>query len=159
MIEDSMSTVNISKNSSVLKQDMSFGIIPLKKKDKKDVWEVFIIQHKAGHWGFPKGHKAYPEEQPKETAQRELKEETGLDIYHYLLEESISESYTCISHGKHVQKKVTYFLAYVQGEITLCPQEVTQGLWIAIDKIFEKIPRTDAKHHLIDLLKKIVTQV
>jgi len=43
---------------------------------------------KSGKWGFPKGHMEYGESE-KETALRELKEETGINLHHDMLKERI----------------------------------------------------------------------
>ena len=41
--------------------------------------KVLLIQQTKGHWGFPKGHvEAFETE--SETAIREVKEETNLDV-------------------------------------------------------------------------------
>ena len=56
--------------------DLSVGVVPL--REGAEGWEVFVIQQKnADHWGFPKGHP-FDGESPKETAARELEEETGV---------------------------------------------------------------------------------
>ena len=58
-----------------MKQEASFGIIPIRQTP--DGRRYLLVQHRKGHWGFPKG-KAEPGEQPLETALRELAEETGI---------------------------------------------------------------------------------
>ena len=57
--------------------EFSYGIIPF-KYDSHGV-KVLLIQHLCGHWAFPKGG-AELNEHPIDTAQRELKEETNLDV-------------------------------------------------------------------------------
>ncbi|MEX0671743.1 MAG: NUDIX domain-containing protein [Candidatus Babeliales bacterium] len=120
-----------------LQEDQSFGIIPLKKEGNR--WVTFIIRHKAGHWGFPKGHADSPDENPRQAAQRELAEETGLFVEKYLSDQSVSTVYMCMIHGKKVSKTVTYFLAQVGGDVHLCPQETIDGMWIDVDCVGEKI--------------------
>lgn len=42
--------------------------------------EILLIKHvNSGHWSFPKGH-VEGNETELETAQREIKEETGIDV-------------------------------------------------------------------------------
>ena len=42
--------------------------------------EILLIKHiNSGHWSFPKGHMEQGESET-ETALREIKEETGLDV-------------------------------------------------------------------------------
>ena len=55
------------------KKEKSCGCIII-EKDK-----VLLIQHIKGHWGFPKGHVEVGETE-RETAIREAKEETNLDV-------------------------------------------------------------------------------
>ena len=113
--------------TSNLEKDESFGIIPL--KNNMNSWQVFIVQHNAGHFGFPKGHKIGEHETAKAAAERELQEETGLTVKSYYLPDTIQDNYECISHGKHVDKTVTFFIANVQGEIILDPNEIKSGNW------------------------------
>ena len=117
-----------------MKSVQAYGIVPLKKEDGR--WKVFLVKHKAGHWGFPKGH---PEigESPQETAVRELKEETGLFVDHFLKLEPLISRYHCISHGEEVDKTVTYFAAAVYGEIALDSIEIEEGLWVELEKAGE----------------------
>ena len=118
-------------------KDASFGIIPLQKKDGR--WQVFIVQSITGHWGFPKGHPNNSYEEPQQTAERELREETGFSLSSYYCVESLSFSYECRSHGRYVDKTVTLFLAQVTGNIHPCPMEIAESMWIDLDRIEEKV--------------------
>ena|SRR3990167_2064448 len=115
---------------------LACGIIPVKKENSK--WKTFIVQHKAGHWGFPKGHKDGTESD-KETAERELIEETSLQVENYLPIAPFNINYQCVSHGKKVDKTVILFVATVTGKIKLCPVEIINSQWIEIDKLDNKI--------------------
>lgn len=130
----------------------SFGIIPLKKEDSQ--WKVFIVKHKAGHWGFPKGH-SNGSERPQETAERELMEETGFFVEKYLPFESFCYSYHCVSHGKEVNKTVSLFAALVKGQINLCSVEIEEGKWIVLEKVCEKIQFVQI-HQIIEQLQSLL---
>jgi len=117
-------------------KDASFGIIPL--QFIKGSWQVFIVQSITGHWGFPKGH-AKDNETPHESAQRELREETGLRVTAYYDAPSLEFSYDCRSHGKYVDKTVTLYLAQVTGNIHLCPVEILEGVWINLESVQDHI--------------------
>jgi len=121
----------------VREQDAAFGIIPLQKKD--GVWQVLIVQSIAGNWGFPKGHSNGEHETIKDTAQRELREETGLHVVDYYPLDPFSFIYDCRSHNKYVHKTVTLFVASVQGNIHLCPIEIAHVMWIDLEKVQEKV--------------------
>lgn len=59
------------------KEDKSFGVIPVFKNDGGEYF-FCLVKHRAGHWGFPKGHPDVDESE-EETAKRELLEETGIN--------------------------------------------------------------------------------
>jgi len=103
-------------------QDKSFGVVPLRKD------QMLLVQHAALHWGFPKGH-AEPFETPKETAERELFEETHLTIERFCLCDPIEEAYSFERAGVLIEKKVLYFPAWVHGELCLAEGEIVQAAW------------------------------
>lgn len=110
--------------------DLSYGIIPVRFKG--DVCELMLLQHRLGHWTFPKGH---PEagETPQQTAERELVEETGLAVVRYLSNSPFTEEYSFTSQqGIRVQKTATYFLAEVHGDIQLQFEEVAHYRWVEL---------------------------
>lgn len=137
----------------VKEKDASFGIIPLQKKDGK--WQVFIIQSITGHWGFPKGHPNDEVETPQQTAERELREETGYSLAFYYPVNSLSFSYQCRSYGRYVDKTVTLFLAQVKGNIHPCPIEVAETIWVDLDRV-EQIVIFEPILPLLKELKQIV---
>lgn len=121
----------------------SFGIVPLNEENGE--WLVFLILHRNGrHWGFPKG-KSHANESPKEAAQRELKEETGLEIVRFLSEEPISESYHFRYKGRMVRKTVHYFAAIVQGDVKLQVEEIQEGKWVPLKEAANFLTFAEAK--------------
>ncbi len=70
----------------------------------------YIIRSRAGIWGFPKGH-VEPGESERQTASREIKEETGLSVR--LLRGFVTtEKYILKRRARSdTVKKVVYFLA------------------------------------------------
>jgi 8-oxo-dGTP pyrophosphatase MutT (NUDIX family) len=112
-------------------RQFSYGIIPLRYLNQQ--WEVLLIQHQAGHWSFPKGHPEVKEE-PKQTAVRELEEETGLKIVRFFSSEPLSETYYFMHQGQRICKTVAYFLAEVEGEVHLQLDEVAESRWVPIQE-------------------------
>lgn len=115
-------------------RDYSYGIIPLRKKGRK--WEVLLIQHGKKHWAFPKGHSEKNEEK-HETAIRELKEETNLDIVSFLPFEPVVEHYFFRNGSTLVEKFSTYFLALVEGEVSVQKEEIEDFKWLQVHEAEE----------------------
>lgn len=109
--------------------DVSFGVIPLRRLGGK--WQVMMVQLHAGHWGFPKGHPN-PGEIPVDCAERELREETGLRVVHWLDWPPESESYVFTHERRLIHKTVTYFAAEVKGELVSDPEELADARWVEI---------------------------
>lgn len=76
--------------------------------------EILLIKHiKSGYWSFPKGHVENSETE-EETAKREIKEETGIDVY---IDSGFRETVT-YSPRKDAKKEVVYFVAVQKIMIT-----------------------------------------
>lgn len=114
-----------------MRSDLSYGIIPLKRKDRS--WQVCLVQLHAGHWGFPKGHPE-PHETPIEAAKRELYEETGLKTKQILSEKTFEENYFFTFQGEKISKKVIYFLAEVSGKIVIQAEEIQTCSWFDLEE-------------------------
>lgn len=125
-------------------EEQSFGIIPLKRKSARAHWEVLLVQLHAGHWGFPKGHTDETE-LPKETAERELLEETGLHVKCYLSEELLNETYFFRFQQKLIHKTVHYFIAEVTGEVTVQALEIADFKWVPLKKAEEYLTFKEGK--------------
>jgi 8-oxo-dGTP pyrophosphatase MutT (NUDIX family) len=61
----------------VVRETTSGGIIFRHNEKKGDRLEILLIQDAKNRWTIPKGH-VEPDEEPKATAEREIREETGL---------------------------------------------------------------------------------
>ena len=93
--------------------------------------EILLIRHvKSGYWSFPKGHIEDGETE-LETAVREIKEETGLDVF---VDTGFRETVT-FSPRRDAQKTVVYFVAKARTRDVL-PQagEISEIKWVEIDK-------------------------
>jgi 8-oxo-dGTP pyrophosphatase MutT (NUDIX family) len=114
---------------------------------------VLLILHQGGrHWAFPKGH-GDAGETALDSARRELKEETGLDIQELLQEIPLVEKYQFHRKREVVIKTVQYFPALVSGQIKLQAEEIRDAKWV---------PLKEAAYHLTfkeskDMCNKLVT--
>jgi bis(5'-nucleosidyl)-tetraphosphatase len=118
-------------------KDECFGIVPIFANKTDSLF--LLIQHQAGHWGFPKGH-ANPGESALETAKRELEEETGIRDCEVLEEPSFVEHYSFVKKGEPIAKTVTYFLAFVNSmEVQLQEAEIQNSAWICFEEAVKLI--------------------
>ena len=88
--------------------------------------EILLARNlKSGHWSFPKGHMEEGETE-EETARREIKEETGLDV---LLDTGFRETVS-YSPKRNTKKTVVYFVA-IPTSHDLVPQkdEISELRW------------------------------
>ncbi len=126
-----------------MRQEFSFGVIPLRKIEEGV--SILLIFHKGGrHWSFPKGHQD-PGETDLETASRELKEETNLDIVEYLSKDPYVESYTFYKLHEKILKTVSYYPAFVSGDLKLQPEEILDARWLSIEEALYRLTFKEAK--------------
>lgn len=86
-----------------------------------------IVKNKQGrNWGFPKGHVELGESE-EQTALREVREETGLDV-------RICRGFRAVSRyslWNCASKRVVFFLAESRGgEVTLQEEEIERARWL-----------------------------
>ena len=104
---------------SGMKMEKSCGAV-IYVRDSAGI-RYIMIQQRLGHWCFPKGHVEGGETE-RETALREIREETGLEVR---LEDGFRHELE-YSPKAGVWKKVVYFLAErCRGELRLQPEEVS----------------------------------
>lgn len=141
-----------ASSSGPMSSEASFGIIPLRRSVSG--WEVLLIQHRSGgHWSFPKGH-AEAGESPKQTAVRELTEETGLSIVRFLKQDPLIEHYYFQRNGSEIDKTVTYFLAEVGNEeVSLQDAELVNYRWVPIEKAAGVVTFQESKSLCLEIEK------
>lgn len=93
--------------------------------------EILLIKHiNSGHWSFPKGH-VEGNETEIETAMREIKEETGIDV---IIDQSFREIVT-YSPRRDTHKEVVYFIAKAKNtDYTPQEDEIADIKWVEIGR-------------------------
>lgn len=97
--------------------------------------KVLLIQQTQGHWGFPKGHVENNETE-EETAIREVKEETNVDI-----EIEPNKRYQMEYELPNGNNKIAvFFIAKpLSSDIKKQEEEISNIDWIEIGKVEEKL--------------------
>lgn len=111
--------------------------------------KVLLVKHNAGHLDFPKGHVEEGETE-FETAIREVKEETNIDIKIEKENRYISE----YSPKEDVMKTVIYFLGEkIGGEDKPQIEEVSDVEWVDVNKAVERITHQRSKDIMMQVIK------
>lgn len=110
--------------------------------------KVLIIKQNNGDWGFPKGHMEENETEI-ETARREVKEETNIDVEIISDKKYTMEYYT----DKGNLKQVVLFLAYPKN-FDLKPQqsEIDIIKWVSIETALNLLTFDNSKKALTYIL-------
>ncbi len=110
--------------------------------------EYLLLHYEAGHWDFIKGHVEMGEDE-KETARREAKEESGIEIKILPgFREGIK--YFFKQNGKLIYKEVVFFVAKAKTKTVKLSLEHIGYEWLPFEMAVEKLTYKNAK----DVLKK-----
>ena len=91
---------------------------------------LLVKNHNGRYWTFPKGHVEQNETE-QQTAIREIKEETGLNV---IIEPDFRRTSTYSPFGK-IKKQVVFFLAKAdESAVNLQKSEIDYYLWATIDE-------------------------
>lgn len=111
------------------KKEKSCGALVVRRIENR--FYLLVLRHKySGNWSFPKGHVEKGETE-MQTALREVKEETGLDIK---LIDGFRES--VVYYPKpNIRKQVVYFLGTVAPDVSFYPQEeeISEIKWVKLE--------------------------
>ncbi len=127
-----------------LKQEKACGCIIIEEG------KVLLIQQIEGHWGFPKGHMEAGETEI-ETAIREVKEETNLDV-----EINADKRYTMeYVINKEINKQVVLFIAKkIGGNEKYQKSEIKSMKWLKFEDALEIITYDNTRELFTKVLKQ-----
>ncbi len=113
--------------------------------------KVLLLRHNKGHWDFPKGH-VENDETEVETALRETKEETNLDVVvdnskRYVINYSPKEG---------IMKDVILFVAKpITKDVKPQIEEIAEIHWLTFEEALKKITYNNSRDILKQVLKDI----
>lgn len=114
-----------------MKFEKSCGAIIVRKNN--DTFETLLIKMVKGHWSFPKGH-VENDETEVETALREIKEETNLDV---IIDTRFREI-TTYSPCPGVLKDVIFFIAIAKtNDVVVQETEVESAMWVELNEAID----------------------
>lgn len=137
MAKNKPAATKAEKSQGTTRHDASYGVIPVHILAGER--RYLLIQHHAGHWGFPKGH-AEKGETPAQAAERELREETGLRATEVLAEPAFEEVYYFKVKATLIRKSVTYFIGFVDDpRVTPQAEEISDYAWGGLEETMKRL--------------------
>ena len=126
-----------------MNKEFSAGAVIFKREGYKILF-LMIYSKRNKIWGFPKGHLEAGETE-KEAAEREIKEEIGLDDLNFI--EGFKEKvwYETVSkrppfEGERIEKYVTYFLCETKNQdIIVDGREISDYRFLPLNGAEEQI--------------------
>lgn len=113
--------------------------------------KVLMVYQNNGLVGFPKGH-VENDETEEETAIRETKEETNLDVS---INKDLRFETNYIVNG-NIYKEVVYFISKkLSNDIIKQDKEIKDIKWIPIDEVLDLLQYDNIKKLWKEVLKKI----
>lgn len=110
--------------------------------------KVLLIKQTKGHWGFPKGH-VEKDETEIETATREVKEETNLDV---AIDENKRYTMKYVTDKGKLKEVVLFIAKCVGGEIERQESEISEIKWLNFNEALKKITYDNTR----ELFKKVL---
>ena len=130
MIMEKLSSLRNAKveKISCLYEKSCGAIVIYKNGDKYKI--LLVRNHNGRNYSFPKGHVEYGETE-EQTAVREVKEETGLDIR---IIDSFREVADYCPFGK-IRKRVVFFMAQTMSDkVQIQEEEIDSFIWVDLDE-------------------------
>lgn len=113
--------------------------------------KILVIQQTSNFYGFPKGHMEKGETEI-ETAIREIKEETNIDVK---ILDKYRYSISYIVHETIDKESVFYLAVPTTFDIQKQESEINNIEWIDIDKVYDKLTFDNSKEMWLKAKKDI----
>jgi bis(5'-nucleosidyl)-tetraphosphatase len=117
--------------------------------DSLTILNFLLLKHSAGHWDFAKGNIEQGENE-SQAARREIREETGIEIAHFLEGFQGKVEYYYRREERLVQKEVVFFLARSDSQRVVLSNEHIGYSWCDFNNSLAKLTYKSAK----DILKR-----
>jgi bis(5'-nucleosidyl)-tetraphosphatase len=121
--------------------EKSCGTVVFKKNGEV---EYLLLHYGAKHWDFPKGNVEQNESE-KDTALRELKEETGISNPEFVEDFKEVVNYSYRRGGATIDKEVVYFLVRVEDTKVELSYEHSGYEWLNYEKAIKKLTFENSK--------------
>ena len=124
-----------------MKEEVSAGIILFNEMDGR---KFLLLNYPSKHWDFVKG-KMENSEEPKQTAIRETKEETGIIDVEFIDGFNEEISYTFYVKNEEIDKKVIFYLGKTKSTEIVLSHEHLDFAWLNLKDAMDRITYENAK--------------
>ena len=128
-----------------MQKEVSAGIVLY--NDDNDEVQFLVLKYPGGHWDFVKG-KMENSEEPKQTAIRETKEETGIIDVEFIDGFNEEISYTFYVKNEEINKKVIFYLGKTKSTEIIISHEHLDFAWLNFKDAIERITYENAERVL-----------
>jgi len=125
-----------------MQKEVSAGIVLY--NDDNDEVQFLVLKYPGGHWDFVKG-KMENSEEPKQTAIRETKEETGIIDVEFIDGFNEEISYTFYVNNEEIDKKVIFYLGKTKSTEIVLSHEHLDFAWLNLKDAMDRITYENAK--------------
>ncbi len=132
--------------------ETSYGVIPIHFEMNSPL-VLIVKKSNGGFWSFPKGHPTPEDEDEKQTAKRELFEETKLEVIKFFDLGPFVENYQFPRDGQMVNKKVVLFSAQTTSEFKIDQDEIIDAKWVSFETLVAHLTYDEAKGAAKNFLK------
>jgi ADP-ribose pyrophosphatase YjhB (NUDIX family) len=148
----------VSRRRPAIKEvvrEITSGGIVFRRDPKTSAIEILLIQDAKNRWTIPKGH-VEPNEEPRDTAAREIKEETGLEsmkVHSWLGKVNFRyrRNQTLVLMTMHI-----YLVQGLGSTDNLKSEDWMNGVkWFPVNEAIDKIEYEDIGKLMLIGLKKI----
>ena len=135
--------------------EISAGVLVYRDDDPK---KYLLLHYPSGHWDFPKGH-IEEGESDRETALRELREETGIKEDEVRLHDDFREEieYFYRKRNELSHKKVIYFLGLSEKKKIVISEEHQGFDWLPFVKAKERVTFRNARN-LLEKAEEVLSE-
>lgn len=134
--------------------EQCYGVIVV-LKGEQNKFLMLEREETKNDWTFAKGH-AEEGETPKETAMRELEEETGIKEIEILDLPLIHEEYEIVNHNEKRLKINDYFIGFVKDkDVKIEKEEIQSYKWVTFEEALNSFQHESRKQVLEEAQKYI----
>ena len=106
---------------------------------------ILLLQYPQGHWDLPKGHVEKDDDNNYQTAERELKEETGISELSFIENFEYRTEYQFKHKGKRKSKQVYWYIATTEEISINLSKEHHNYVWLDWELAIEQATHTETK--------------